>query len=158
MVSLISESTSSSVHHGFCCEAVMFWCVPTRLVSLIFHNCLHLLLNTGPLVEKILLHCLFSSPDPGHPGGDQWGRPLSPYPRCAAPHSRKVGNVVPPVCSSCAQASSSCLWPSTHHGHLQPHVAGHKLWIVARQYGLRLGKTNYSAEPQRRGWLSSDDI
>lgn len=100
-VSLNSESTFSSVHHQFCCGAVMFWCVPSRWVSLIFHNCLHLLLNTRPPVEKILLHCLLSSPDPGHPRGNQWGR-----------KDRKVGDI-PPVCSSSAQASSSCLWLQT---------------------------------------------
>lgn len=68
-VSLISESSSSSVLHQLC------W------VSLIFHDCLHLLLNTRPTVEKILMRCLLSSPDP------TGARPLSPRPHCAAPHS-----------------------------------------------------------------------
>lgn len=68
-VSPISESSSSSVLHQLC------W------LSLIFHDCLHLLLNTGPTVEKIVLCCLLSSLDP------RGARTLSPRPHCAAPHS-----------------------------------------------------------------------
>lgn len=74
-VSLISESTSTSVLHQFC------W------VSLIFRDCLHLLLNTRPTVEEILLPCLLSSPDPR--GGKTF---VSSSTLCGSSQHRKVGD------------------------------------------------------------------
>lgn len=174
-VSLISGNTSSSVPHQFCCGAVMFWFVPSPLVSLIFHNCLHFLLNTRPLVEKILLHILLSSPDLGPPGGDQWGRPLSPYPHCAAPQRIERWLISslqlvhhlpkpPPHASDPRPTAHTC----NHHLNLPVsmqtlwqrgwNAVRHKLGVVVGQYSLIPEKSHYGAEPQRSGWLSYDDI